>query len=44
MRLPAQIKPWLTPEAMREWVDEARAAPGRLQKRLAVWLTFAGPF
>jgi len=44
MRLPAQIKPWLTPEAMLEWVDEARAAPGLLQKRLAVWLTFAGPF
>jgi transposase len=44
MRLPAKIEPWLTPEAMLEWVYEARAAPGLLQKRLAVWLTFAGPF
>jgi transposase len=44
MRLPAKIEPWLTPEAMLEWVYEARAAPGLLQKRLAVWLTWAGPF
>jgi transposase len=29
---------------MRQWVYEARAEPGFLQKRLAVWLTFAGPF
>ena len=44
MRLPAKIEPWLTPEAMLDWVYEARAAGGLLQKRLAVWLTWAGPF
>jgi hypothetical protein len=44
VRLPAKIEPWLTPAGMLQWVYEARAAPGLLQKRLAVWLTFAGPF
>jgi transposase len=44
MRPPAKIKPWLTPQAMLKWVYEARSEPGLLPKRLAVWLTFAGPF
>lgn len=43
MRYPAQIKPWLTPEELSIWVREApdRAA---YQRRLAIWLTYIGPF
>jgi len=43
MRRPAQIKPWMLAEEMVVWVQEApnRAA---YQRRLAVWLTWVGPF
>jgi transposase len=43
MRRPAQIEPWLSADELLFWV---RGAPDRdsYQKRLAVWLTFIGPF
>src|SRR4051794_17097580 len=44
MRPPAKIRAWLTPAAMVEWVYAASAEPMLLRKRLAVWLTAAGPF
>ena len=44
MRPPAKIRAWLTPAAMLEWVYAASAEPMVLRKRLAVWLTAAGPF
>src|SRR4051794_12744676 len=44
MRPPAKIRAWLTPAAMVKWVYAASAQPMLLRKRLAVWLTAAGPF
>src|SRR5689334_15188030 len=44
MRPPAKIRAWLTPAAMVKWVYAASAEPMLLRKRLAVWLTAAGPF
>ncbi len=43
MRLPAQIKPWLSFEELAVWVREAPSKE-TYQKRLAVWLTHIGPF
>lgn len=43
MKMPAQIRPWMTPEEMSHWV---RSAPNldAYKKRLAVWMTMRGPF
>jgi len=43
MRPPAQIKPHLTTEELRDWVYQA---PDRnsYQRRLAIWLTYKGKF
>jgi len=43
MRRPTQIEPWLNPDELLIWVREA---PDRdsYQKRLAIWLTYLGPF
>jgi transposase len=43
MRGPAQVESWLSAEELLVWLREA---PDRdaYQKRLAVWLTFIGPF
>jgi len=43
MRKPAPIKAWLSPEALQTWVREADSHDA-YQKRLAVWLTFIGPY
>jgi len=43
MRGPAQIKPWLSADELLAWVREARDK-NSYQKRLAVWLTYLGPF
>jgi len=43
MRKPAPIKPWLSAEGLQEWVREARRRD-EYQRRLAVWLTYIGPF
>lgn len=43
MRCPAQIKPWVSPEEMMIWVREAPSRDA-YQRRLAVWLTYIGPF
>lgn len=43
MRKPAQIKSWLTPEELLSWLKEAPTVEA-YQKRLAVWLTYIGPF
>jgi len=43
MRPPAQVMPWLSEEDLAQWV---RGAISRYeyQQRLAVWLTYIGPF
>lgn len=43
MRNPARIEPWLSDLELMEWL---RASPRveDYQKRLAVWLTYIGPF
>jgi len=43
MRLPAQIKPWLTTEQMAVWVNDA-VSKESYRHRLAIWLTHTGPF
>ena len=43
MRRPASIKPWLSPEDLQTWVRETRSRE-EYQKRLAIWLTYLGPF
>lgn len=43
MRRPAPIKPWLSAEDLQIWVREAKSR-GEYQKRLAIWLTFIGPY
>ena len=43
MRRPAQIKPWLSPEEMMIWVRESPTRDA-YQRRLAIWLTYVGPF
>lgn len=43
MRQPAQIKPWLSPEELLAWVRETESREA-YQRRLAIWLTFIGPF
>lgn len=43
MRKPTRIEPWLTPEELLSWVKEAPTVEA-YQKRLAVWLTYLGPF
>lgn len=43
MRRPAPIKPWLSAEDLQTWVREAKGREA-YQKRLAIWLTFIGPY
>jgi transposase len=43
MRKPAIIKSWLTPEELLSWLKEAPTVEA-YQKRLAIWLTYIGPF
>ena len=43
MRKPAQIQPWQTPEETLAWLKEAPTVEA-YKKRLAVWLTYLGPF
>ncbi|MGH9407304.1 MAG: winged helix-turn-helix domain-containing protein [Terriglobia bacterium] len=43
MRRPAAIKPWLSSQDLQTWVREARDR-NEYQKRLAIWLTFIGPY
>jgi transposase len=43
MQIPAQIKPWLTVEEMMVWVREAPTKES-YRHRLAIWLTYIGPF
>lgn len=43
MKRPAQIKPWLAPEELAVWVREAPSRDA-YRRRLAIWLTYIGPF
>lgn len=43
MRNPSQLRPWFSPEELLAWVQEAGNRMD-YQKRLAIWLTRAGPF
>ncbi len=43
MRKPAPIHPWLSAEDLQVWVREA-SGRDEYQRRLAIWLTFIGPF
>ena len=43
MRNPSELAPWFSPEELLAWVQEAGDKAG-YQKRLAIWLTHAGPF
>ena len=43
MRKPATIHSWLSPEDLQAWVREARGRD-EYQRRLAIWLTYLGPF
>jgi transposase len=43
MRKPASIHSWLLPEDLQTWVGEARGRD-EYQRRLAIWLTYIGPF
>ena len=43
MRKPAPIHPWLSAEDLQTWVREA-SGRDEYQRRLAIWLTFIGPF
>lgn len=43
MRMPAQIKPWLSTEEMSVWLREAPSKEA-YKRRLAIWLTHIGPF
>lgn len=43
MRAPSQLREWFSSEELLAWVQEA-GGKADYQKRLAVWLTHAGPF
>lgn len=43
MKLPAHIHPWMTTEAMSDWVRQAPTMDA-YKKRLSIWLTSRGPF
>ena len=43
MKRPAQISPWLSTEEMMVWVREAPTKES-YRNRLAIWLTYIGPF
>ena len=43
MRTPSQLSPWFSQEELLAWVQEAGDKAG-YQKRLAIWLTYSGPF
>jgi transposase len=43
MRNPSELAPWFSPEELLAWVQEA-GDKAAYQKRLAIWLTHAGPF
>jgi hypothetical protein len=43
MRKPSALSPWFTPTQLAAWVQEA-PDKGAYQRRLAIWLTQAGPF
>jgi transposase len=43
MRMPAQIKPWLSTEEMAAWLREAPSKEA-YKRRLAIWLTHIDPF
>jgi len=43
MRNPSQLNAWFSPEELLAWVQEAEDKTC-YQKRLAIWLTHAGPF
>lgn len=43
MKMPAQIRTWMSPEEMTDWVRHAPDLDA-YKKRLAVWLTLRGPF
>lgn len=43
MRKPSTLNPWFTPVQLAAWVKEA-PDKGTYQRRLAIWLTRAGPF
>lgn len=43
MRKPTQVKPWLSSDELLVWIRGA-ADRDSYQKRLAIWLTFIGPF
>lgn len=43
MRSPSQLSPWFSAEELLAWVQEADSTAS-YKKRLAIWLTHAGPF
>ena len=43
MRKPSSLSPWFTVEQLVAWVKEAPDKTA-YQRRLAIWLTHAGPF
>ncbi|MFQ5540220.1 MAG: winged helix-turn-helix domain-containing protein [Candidatus Binatia bacterium] len=43
MRRPAQIKQWMSPEELAVWVREAPSKEA-YKERLAIWLTYIGPY
>ena len=43
MRKPSSLSPWFTVEQLVAWVKEAPDKTA-YQRRLAIWLTYAGPF
>jgi len=43
MRRPALIHPWLSEKRLEAWVREARSRE-EYQRRVAIWMTFTGPF
>jgi hypothetical protein len=43
MRRPSSLSPWFTVEQLAAWVKEAPDKTAN-QRRLAIWLTHAGPF
>lgn len=43
MRNPSQLNPWFSSEELLAWVQDAGGKTS-YQRRLAIWLTHAGPF
>jgi transposase len=43
MRRPASIRPWLSEKQLEAWVRNARNRE-EYQKRLAIWMTYVGPY